>query len=293
MGDNNNNKRKNEKNEKKDNNNNNKKSKLDIVYIDLSKELERLNENIHLGISRERFNDIIRYCIFHILPADIFHYVKVDQDYLINNNNNDDINVTKLSNIPEYVTLFQTIQLNYLYFQNIIKKYCKTIYKKHPGENVYSVSCSCINYKVLEENHKIELVPNQLILWKSENEFYICPNAREEWREMKSKIENENFMETDIQYPYKFRFKIPNITDEITTEIEEIQFTSQIIYYLMHFILDYTQDKNMIDLVVNWLDQEKKSNDFNILVESIIQHEKIKHFYNTFQKIYLKTIVIP
>jgi hypothetical protein len=255
-----------------------KKLKHEYVPIDIKKEVRDLSNvnTLGQGLSMERFSDVIRYCIFHILPADIFHSIQMDA------------NTKGLLNIPQYVSLFERIEVNYKHFMNVVKYFCKNIYAKYPGINAYSISCSCFNYTA--NSTELELHPNQLIIGYGE-EFYIVPEAREKWTENQEKVsmDSSNAAFLEIVYPYTFHFDM--VADEIKIEqIDDIQFASQILYHIIYFIMDQTQHVNLLNLVVTSMDPKKKNPEFGKLLDTLTKHEKLNQFYTTFNSIYQKYI---
>lgn len=248
-----------------------KKQKVSHHNITMEEELKDLIDNCNqYGISQEKFNNVVQYCVFHLLPVDIIHYIDHDDDEEIKS-----VNKKKLKKVLD-ISLFKTMDLHYQYLENLIKRFCKSIYKQYPKENPYSISCSCLDYKV-NNNNSIELIPNKLILWQGD-EYNIVPEAREKWNEQDN---NNTFM--NINIPYTVQFINNNYNLEI---IQDIQFASQILFHLNHFILNKTKSIDLNALFKNWID--KSSNEFNNVLDSILKDPNIQQMCNTFNKIYLK-----
>jgi hypothetical protein len=302
---------------KKENNNNNKEIKVKkenlhsqestLLVINPVQNVNKLIESMKYGISEERFADVIRYCIFHLLPADILHHIQpncllendvLDLNFVDENSSKFKDEIIKLHNVPEYVAFMNTLEINYKYFKTMIQYYCEHIYESNPGVNVYSVSCSCLNYKINDSKSQIEVIPNKLILWKGDK-FYIVNDSkvRKEWKRIKNDCIDssfQDFIQNNVEFPFPIYFQksagttVPCYSKEELDKIDEIQFMSQIIFYIMQFLLDYTQEIMLVKYVVEFFDSNKKDTKFNKMIDSILKHCKIKAMYKKINTIWLR-----
>ena len=291
-----------------------------LLVINPVQNVTYLIESMTYGISEERFADVIRYCIFHLLPADILHHIQpnclLETDTMDLNFIDEEMKpilkddslklkneFIELRNIPEYVAFMNTLETNYKYFKSMIQSYCESIYKSNPGVNVYSVSCSCLNYKINESKTQIEVIPNKLILWKGD-EFHIVDDnkIRKKWKQIKSNHSGsgfQDFIENNVEFPFPIYFQKagtavpcnPANSNEIygkeeLDKIDEIQFMSQIIFYIMQFLMDYTQEMMLVKYIVEFFDSNKKDTEFNNMIDSILKHWKIKAIHKKINTIW-------